>query len=209
MNSGASCLLCGSRRFEHLVTGYDRMRASASDYAYARCAACGLVAMRPLPSPKEIPGFYPDGYEPHAAPRALRRDKFINRMAIRYFYGADSLAQPPTMRRAFRLFSGRIMRDLLEARGSCRMLDVGCGGGLLTEEIAALGFCVTGIDPSLRSLEIARAHAAQPAGLLFLVRRPTLTISTASEARGAQRWRRCFSPNLNGLLPCGPPPGLG
>jgi 2-polyprenyl-6-hydroxyphenyl methylase/3-demethylubiquinone-9 3-methyltransferase len=55
----------------------------------------------------------------------------------------------------------RILGQLQIDPNGSRALDVGCGGGLLTEEIAALGFCVTGIDPSLRSLEIARAHAAQ------------------------------------------------
>jgi len=44
---------------------------------------------------------------------------------------------------------------------SARALDVGCGGGLLTEELAEMGFAVTGIDPSARSLEFARAHAAE------------------------------------------------
>jgi len=38
-------------------------------------------------------------------------------------------------------------------------LDVGCGGGLLAEEFARLGFKVTGIDPSGPSIEAARAHA--------------------------------------------------
>jgi 2-polyprenyl-6-hydroxyphenyl methylase/3-demethylubiquinone-9 3-methyltransferase len=42
-----------------------------------------------------------------------------------------------------------------------RALDVGCGGGLLAEEFAAMGFEVTGIDPSDRSLEAARAHAVR------------------------------------------------
>jgi 2-polyprenyl-6-hydroxyphenyl methylase / 3-demethylubiquinone-9 3-methyltransferase len=42
-----------------------------------------------------------------------------------------------------------------------RALDVGCGGGLLAEEFAAMGFTVTGIDPSNKSLAAARAHAAQ------------------------------------------------
>ncbi|HVC79315.1 MAG TPA: bifunctional 2-polyprenyl-6-hydroxyphenol methylase/3-demethylubiquinol 3-O-methyltransferase UbiG [Chloroflexota bacterium] len=42
-----------------------------------------------------------------------------------------------------------------------RVLEVGCGGGLLAEEIAGLGFSVTGIDPSEPSLTIARAHAAR------------------------------------------------
>jgi 2-polyprenyl-6-hydroxyphenyl methylase/3-demethylubiquinone-9 3-methyltransferase len=41
-----------------------------------------------------------------------------------------------------------------------RTLDMGCGGGLLTEEFARLGCAVTGIDPSFRSLSVARAHAA-------------------------------------------------
>jgi 2-polyprenyl-6-hydroxyphenyl methylase/3-demethylubiquinone-9 3-methyltransferase len=42
-----------------------------------------------------------------------------------------------------------------------RTLDVGCGGGLLAEEFARLGFAVTGIDPSEPSLETARAHAKE------------------------------------------------
>lgn len=38
-------------------------------------------------------------------------------------------------------------------------LEVGCGGGLLCEEIARMGFAVTGIDPSENSLQIASKHA--------------------------------------------------
>jgi 2-polyprenyl-6-hydroxyphenyl methylase/3-demethylubiquinone-9 3-methyltransferase len=41
------------------------------------------------------------------------------------------------------------------------LLDVGCGGGILSEEFARLGCHVTGIDPSASSLETARRHAAQ------------------------------------------------
>ena len=42
-----------------------------------------------------------------------------------------------------------------------RLLDVGCGGGLLAEEFARLGCHVSGIDPSERSLRTARNHAEQ------------------------------------------------
>jgi len=42
-----------------------------------------------------------------------------------------------------------------------KVLDVGCGGGLLAEEFALLGCQVTGIDPSESSLNTARKHAQQ------------------------------------------------
>jgi 2-polyprenyl-6-hydroxyphenyl methylase/3-demethylubiquinone-9 3-methyltransferase len=42
-----------------------------------------------------------------------------------------------------------------------RLLDIGCGGGVLTEEFASMGSQVTGIDISPRSIEIARVHAAR------------------------------------------------
>jgi 2-polyprenyl-6-hydroxyphenyl methylase/3-demethylubiquinone-9 3-methyltransferase len=38
-------------------------------------------------------------------------------------------------------------------------LDVGCGGGILAEEFAGMGFRLTGIDPSEQSLHTARQHA--------------------------------------------------
>lgn len=43
-------------------------------------------------------------------------------------------------------------------------LDVGCGGGFVTEEVARMGFETTGLDPSERSLRVAAAHA-RAAGL--------------------------------------------
>jgi 2-polyprenyl-6-hydroxyphenyl methylase/3-demethylubiquinone-9 3-methyltransferase len=41
------------------------------------------------------------------------------------------------------------------------VLDVGCGGGLFTEEVARLGYQVTGVDLSPRSIMIAQRHADQ------------------------------------------------
>jgi 2-polyprenyl-6-hydroxyphenyl methylase / 3-demethylubiquinone-9 3-methyltransferase len=40
-----------------------------------------------------------------------------------------------------------------------RVLDVGCGGGLLAEPLARLGGHVTAIDPLTSNVEAARAHA--------------------------------------------------
>lgn len=41
------------------------------------------------------------------------------------------------------------------------LLDIGCGGGLLSEPMTRLGFVVTGADASERNIGTAKAHAVQ------------------------------------------------
>jgi len=41
------------------------------------------------------------------------------------------------------------------------LLDIGCGGGLLSEPMARLGFAVTGADASEKNIGTAKTHAAQ------------------------------------------------
>src|SRR5947207_11825483 len=40
-----------------------------------------------------------------------------------------------------------------------KLIDVGCGGGLVAEPMTRLGFAVTGIDAAVPAIEVARAHA--------------------------------------------------
>ena len=45
--------------------------------------------------------------------------------------------------------------------GKTSVLEVGCGGGILSEEMARKGFITTGIDPSELSLKSAASHARE------------------------------------------------
>jgi polyprenyldihydroxybenzoate methyltransferase/3-demethylubiquinol 3-O-methyltransferase len=42
-----------------------------------------------------------------------------------------------------------------------RILDVGCGGGILAEPLARLGARVTGLDPVEENVQVARTHLSQ------------------------------------------------
>ena len=45
------------------------------------------------------------------------------------------------------------------------IVDVGCGGGILTEPLARIGAEVTGVDPSVELINIAKKHAALDSSL--------------------------------------------
>lgn len=47
-----------------------------------------------------------------------------------------------------------------------KLLDIGCGGGLVAEPMARLGFAVTAIDASEETIAVARNHA-EASGLLI------------------------------------------
>jgi len=49
----------------------------------------------------------------------------------------------------------------LDSLKGLRILDIGCGGGILCEPLARLGASVVGADPSEKNIAVARRHAAQ------------------------------------------------
>lgn len=60
----------------------------------------------------------------------------------------------------FAYFREVLTQRLGAAPAGLRVLDIGCGGGFLAEQFAALGCRVTGVDQSPASVSTARAHAA-------------------------------------------------
>jgi 2-polyprenyl-6-hydroxyphenyl methylase / 3-demethylubiquinone-9 3-methyltransferase len=49
----------------------------------------------------------------------------------------------------------------LDSLAGLRVLDIGCGGGILSEPLARLGASVVGADPSDSNIAVAQHHAAQ------------------------------------------------
>ena len=52
----------------------------------------------------------------------------------------------------------------LDSMKGLRVLDIGCGGGILSEPLARLGAEMVGVDPSEENISAAQAHA-EPSGL--------------------------------------------
>jgi SAM-dependent methyltransferase len=64
----------------------------------------------------------------------------------------------------------RLLRDACLS-SSARVLDVGCGSGLLARSLRAGGFAVLGVDASAAIIELARRH--EPRARFEVVRLPT------------------------------------
>ena len=73
--------------------------------------------------------------------------------------------------------------ELASLKGK-RVLDVGCGGGILAEAMARRAAQVTGIDLAARPLGVARLHALE-AGVENLEYREVATEALAAEQPGA------------------------
>ena len=76
---------------------------------------------------------------------------------------------------------GRDLATALPFKG-LRMLDIGCGGGLLSEPMARLGAEVVGADAAERNLPVARVHAEQ-SGLVIDYRHTTAEALAAAGER--------------------------
>ncbi|MCE2926174.1 MAG: bifunctional 2-polyprenyl-6-hydroxyphenol methylase/3-demethylubiquinol 3-O-methyltransferase UbiG [Rickettsiales bacterium] len=78
-----------------------------------------------------------------------RIEWILERLAVCSSQFAEDANNPPTAN-----------RQPLTLKG-LRLLDIGCGGGLMCEPFARLGAQVTGIDASEKNISVAKLHAEQ------------------------------------------------
>ena len=53
----------------------------------------------------------------------------------------------------------KIKKDKINFLEGLNILDIGCGGGLISEPMARLGAKVTGIDASEKNIKVAKLHS--------------------------------------------------
>lgn len=83
-----------------------------------------------------------------------------SREGERWWKSDFSLNLLKTLYNPFRVaYTKKIFDGLNLNSENINVLEVGCGGGILSEEIAKMGFNTTGIDPSEKSLNTAIKHA--------------------------------------------------
>ncbi len=85
-----------------------------------------------------------------------------------------------------------------------KLLDVGCGGGLVVEPLARLGGHVTGIDPSPENIAIASAHAKLDPAVSNNVSYRAVTVQKVSDEVSSSNHRGCGSngDNMFDIVTC-------
>lgn len=116
----AACPHCGAASAETLWTGREHEYAHTTDeeFAFLRCASCGLVRLNPRPAISELGRIYPSDY-----------------YAYNLLSGAAEGALSVTDRAKRRMYQGRFraLVDRLGPRSPVRVLDVGCADGRLLD----------------------------------------------------------------------------
>jgi len=118
--AGAVCAVCGAEdaRARFVIEGIESR--------LVECGRCTLGWLEPLPSPERVASFYPKEY-----------------------YGTDSAKFQPLIEGLVRLVGSRHIRFLCAGLPpGARVLDIGCGRGVLLKELADRGLEVHGVEHS-------------------------------------------------------------
>ena len=124
----------------------------AAEAAQASGAAAAGPAADPSVDPEEIERFAALAerwWDRHGAFRALHA---LNPVRIAYVRDALVADAPP---------DARAGTSPLKPLAGLRLLDVGCGGGLMAEPLCRLGAAVVGIDAAEANVRAARHHAEE------------------------------------------------
>ena len=113
-------------------------------------------------------GAAPGAAAPHAPSLDPAEVEKFSRMAAEWWnpkgkFGVLHVFNPVRLDYIREQVTARLGRDPLQRRPfeGLRILDIGCGGGLLCEPMARLGATVVGVDPSEKNIKTASVHAQE------------------------------------------------
>lgn len=156
----AVCPICGADVKRSLPTR-DRMHAIEGSFTLMRCRVCGVGFLKPQPSEDVLARHYPDTYytftddDPTPAPAPDRRlGDTIRRWSVQ-------LPVRVASRLIYHKTSRQFEHILNTVRGSGRCLDIGCGQGLLLDDLRTRGWQTFGIDVSQGACDVTgrKGHA--------------------------------------------------
>lgn len=133
-----ACDLCGASDAIGLYTHRDWPGDVPDGIAMVRCARCGLMYLRPRPTPAAIGRYYPPDYAP------FRRAVEDERWAVLRWLRRRKLAQR------------RALVERFAPAGRRAVLDVGCSTGLFLHEMASAGWEARGVELAPSAARYAR-----------------------------------------------------
>jgi SAM-dependent methyltransferase len=148
-----ACPLCGGTDATVLCAEHDLALGVPGRFPLARCERCGLLYQNPRVRRDQLDRMYPADYPPHARDpdlaRVLRDRSPATRWTLAHGLGyvhLDTHDVGLRERLRARLRRRRIMKNFPPWVGGGRLLDVGCATGRFLQQMAAVGWRVSGIE---------------------------------------------------------------
>ncbi|KAL1347811.1 hypothetical protein HN51_023837 [Arachis hypogaea] len=148
----------------HRILRHRRFLNSANSTLHLTNTRCFSHAPSPSPSQSSKA----NDKDPHSGPSSLKDNELAKFAAISdTWWDSEGPFKPLHLMNPTRLAFIRstlcrhFKRDPYSTRPfeGLKIVDVGCGGGILSEPLARLGATVTGIDAVEKNIKIARLHA--------------------------------------------------
>lgn len=145
----AGCPVCFAAGADYFASGRDRLfHAAPGSFKLLRCRQCRCVFQDPIPDEQEIPSFYPRQYwRPSEEAGSSAVSKILRRLETSYreFVALDHIR-----------FLDWCARDV--GAQQKKLLDIGCGSGLLLHLARRRGFESFGMDVSEQAVALARSR---------------------------------------------------
>ncbi len=147
------CPLCCANAEGELLS----LSGDYGDYRLVKCRVCNMSYLNPRPDRESIGLFYPDEYEPYAAPSSPNKDPF---QRVSHYFRSLVLAQhygyPPFHRSLPERLLGNLAKPCfgldpnsmtsVPFHGRGKLLDFGCGSGWFAYRMRERGWDVEGMD---------------------------------------------------------------